>query len=218
MKLRLPSRANLQLSIDAGSPEDYHLVRLYYAWYAGWFYRQRLRLVSQALGTRPFDSLLDIGTGSGIFIPQLLNHAQKVYGIDIHKSYTGVQKMLQNEGLDLGRVELREGSILAIPYPNASFDAVTCVSVMEHFADPLPALREMHRVLKPHGVLVIGSPVENLITSTLFNALGYQVKDIHPGNHRSILAGLNEVFGEVRTRYFPHRLLALYFVSRVHRP
>jgi SAM-dependent methyltransferase len=48
--------------------------------------------------------------------------------------------------------------IVAVPEPDASFDAVLCVEVLEHLPDPLPAIREMARLLRPGGHLVLTAP------------------------------------------------------------
>jgi len=51
------------------------------------------------------------------------------------------------------------GSATDIPLADASFDTVVCTEVLEHVADPLKALREMHRVLKPGGHLILTTPM-----------------------------------------------------------
>jgi 2-polyprenyl-3-methyl-5-hydroxy-6-metoxy-1,4-benzoquinol methylase len=48
--------------------------------------------------------------------------------------------------------------ITGIPEPDASFDAVMCVEVLEHLPDPLCALRELARLLKPGGILIVTAP------------------------------------------------------------
>jgi len=50
-------------------------------------------------------------------------------------------------------------SAVEMPVPNESFDTVTCTEVLEHVPDPLRALREMHRVLKPGGHLILTTPM-----------------------------------------------------------
>ena len=51
------------------------------------------------------------------------------------------------------------GSATAIPLGDAGFDTVVCTEVLEHIPDPLQAIREMHRVLKPGGHLVLSTPM-----------------------------------------------------------
>jgi SAM-dependent methyltransferase len=48
--------------------------------------------------------------------------------------------------------------IIHIPEPDTSFDAVLCVEVLEHLPDPIQALRELTRLLKPGGILIITAP------------------------------------------------------------
>ncbi len=48
--------------------------------------------------------------------------------------------------------------IVSIPMPNASFDAVLCTEVFEHIPDPISAMKEFHRLLKPKGELILSAP------------------------------------------------------------
>src|SRR5258706_8595495 len=210
MPILFPSHESLTLSIDNGIPEDYHLVRLYYGRYSGWFYRQRLQMVADLLKGENRDQLLEVGVGSGVFIPELLKYANQVTGIDIHEIYHGVQTMLMNERIDLGRVCLKKGSVLNIPFPDNSFDIVVCVSVLEHFVNPLPAIKELVRVMKPQGILALGFPTRNTITSALFGILGYHSHEIHPASHRVILQSIQQVLPIKQLTAFPGKALPLY--------
>jgi SAM-dependent methyltransferase len=51
------------------------------------------------------------------------------------------------------------GSATDIPLGDAGFDTVVCTEVLEHVPDPLKAMREMYRVLKPGGYLVLSTPM-----------------------------------------------------------
>ena len=54
------------------------------------------------------------------------------------------------------QLDLAVASALALPFPDNSFDVVTCITVLTFVADPAAAIREMARVLRPGGRLVIG--------------------------------------------------------------
>jgi SAM-dependent methyltransferase len=216
--LDLPSRNNIMLAIDEGSPEDYHLVRLYYSWYAGWFYQHRLRMIATLMNELQVGNLLDVGFGSGIFIKELLKYADRVTGIDIHSSFDGIHTMLIQEGVDLSRIELHRGSVLDIPYPEGSFDAVTCVSVLEHFENPGDALQEIRRVLTPRGVLLAGFPTRTRLTAMLFRILGYRDIDIHPASHETIIAAVRTLFEIQDIRMYPMNLAPMYIACRAQNP
>lgn len=214
MPLVMPAYESIRLSIDNGTSEDYHLVRLYYSWYAGWFYRHRLQMIANLIGDAHFNRVLEVGTGSGIFIKELLKHTDAVAGIDIHPTYDGVAMMLAREQIDVNRVELRQGDIFDIPYENESFDAVVCISVLEHFADPLPALQELRRVTRPGGTLLLGFPARNSITDTLFQMLGYQSKEIHPAGHKTILHAIQSTLSIDALNYYPFSGFSFYVACR----
>jgi ubiquinone/menaquinone biosynthesis C-methylase UbiE len=93
----------------------------------------------------PGDSLLDLGCGAGFV-------AQCAEGVFRHR--VGVD--LSGRILEVGRrhfEEYRVGDADAIPYPDASFDAVACFAMLHHLADDRQLVREVHRVLRPGGVL-----------------------------------------------------------------
>lgn len=130
-------------------------------------------MVSNLMEGKSFETFLEIGTGSGIYIMELLKHAGSVIGMDIHPSYHGVQKMLVSEGVDLRRV--------------------VCVSVLEHFPDPRPALEEIRCVVKPQSLAVMGFPADTRITKLIFASLGCNAQEIHPVSHDTILAAIEDV-------------------------
>jgi len=87
-----------------------------------------------------------------------------------HLKYTS-QDFAQYDGT--GEVGLQTGTwdntkldivsdITAIPRPNASFDAIMCTEVLEHVPDPVAALNELHRLLKPGGQLLITAPFASI--------------------------------------------------------
>ncbi|MBU4561733.1 class I SAM-dependent methyltransferase, partial [bacterium] len=91
--------------------------------------RKRLKMARKLLGDNKVDKILDTGYGGGTFLLELSTRCNNLYGIDIHSEEEAVQAMLTQEGIS---AVLSQASILNIPYPDAFFDRVVCMSVLEH--------------------------------------------------------------------------------------
>jgi len=102
-------------------------------------------------------TILDVGCGGGRTVSKLAAIATrgKVYGVDYSDESVAATKRTNARWIELGRVEIRHGSISQLPFPDGMFDLVTAVET--HFWWPnLPGdMREVFRVLKPGGTLVL---------------------------------------------------------------
>ncbi|PYL16071.1 MAG: hypothetical protein DME30_10145 [Verrucomicrobia bacterium] len=121
-----------------------------------WWYGALHRLIFQALeaelpGWREKE-ILDVGCGTGAILKQLGNPEKNV-GIDLAPEAIS---FCRQRGLD----NVRQGDIGALPFADASFDAVICSSVLYHqwVGDIAGAVCEMHRVLRLGGVVLINVP------------------------------------------------------------
>jgi SAM-dependent methyltransferase len=103
------------------------------------------------------DAILDIGCGGGRTVNKLAAIATqgKVYGVDFSGESVAFASRINKQWIDTGRVEIREASVSQLPFSADVFDVVTAVET--HFWWPdLPAdMREVLRVLKPGGTLII---------------------------------------------------------------
>ncbi len=68
---------------------------------------------------------------------------------------------LQTGSWDQTKLDI-ECDIIAVPEPDGSFDAIMCIEVFEHIPDPLAALKEFKRLLKPGGYLIITAPFASI--------------------------------------------------------
>jgi ubiquinone/menaquinone biosynthesis C-methylase UbiE len=102
-------------------------------------------------------TILDVGCGGGRTVSKLAAIATegKVYGADYADESVAATKRLNARGIAAGRVEVRGGPVSQLPFADGEFDLVTGVET--HFWWPnLPGdMREVLRVLKPGGTLIL---------------------------------------------------------------
>jgi 2-polyprenyl-6-hydroxyphenyl methylase/3-demethylubiquinone-9 3-methyltransferase len=103
--------------------------------------------LARAFGARPAH-VLDVGCGGG-FLSNYLSHAgHRVTGLDASSDALAIAQRYDGTGL----VRYQQGDALALPYPDASFDAVCAMDFLEHVENPEQVIAEAARVLKPSGL------------------------------------------------------------------
>ena len=126
-----------------------------------WLFWQRLRVVMNFIEARaPFTNVLDFGCGSGVLLPFLAKHSQHVLGLDVDLlAYQVMSKRLDFPA----SIEVRDVNRSPLAsLPAASFDLITALDVLEHVDDLASTLRDLMRLLKPGGRLVVSGPTENI--------------------------------------------------------
>ncbi len=109
-----------------------------------------LALVKRVIATNKVVRLLDAGAGTGM-LAKKLSALGRVAAVDISPRAVSFAR---KRG-----VRVRQASLADLPYPTNTFDVVTCVDVLHHRRiNDGKALGELHRVLKPGGVLVLRVP------------------------------------------------------------
>ena len=150
----------------------------------GFLQRKRFRLAVSLLPRRRLTRMLEIGYGSGVFMPELANHCDKLYGIDIHEKGSEVLRSLRAFKVT---ANLLRCGVEAMPFPYDYFDAAIAVSSLE-FVDNLDsACREIKRVLKPNGYLIVVTPGHSFIADFGLRLLTGQSARNDFGNRRESL-------------------------------
>lgn len=102
-------------------------------------------------------TILDVGCGGGRTIDTLASLATegKVYGIDYSAESVATARRTNQRWIAAGRVDIRPGTVSSLPFPDRSFDLVTAVETHYYWPSLVSDLREILRVLKPGGRVVV---------------------------------------------------------------
>ena len=146
--------------------------------------RKWLEKISRWLGKpAPEIRLLDVGCSSGAFL--LTAQALGFHTHGIEPAARAAQSAIQS-GLDVHIGTLQEAN-----FPGQHFDAVTLFEVIEHIKEPLPLLGECRRILRPGGVLLIGTGNTDSWTAAFMKSRWWYFQIDHHGGHVSFFNPLS---------------------------
>ena len=142
----------------------------------------RFRKASTLARVRPSAAVLDIGCRDGglrRFLPPDIRYQ----GIDITPEFVGPDILIQ---------DISGG----IPFPDATFDYVFCIEVLEHVPNPFGTMSEIHRVLRPGGVLTLSVPNPYHVKELIWNLFRIPDRQGHLyGWTRQTMTRLGEMTG-----------------------
>ncbi len=159
----------------------------------------------------PFEAVLDFGCGSGVMLGLLSELARRVVGVDIDISpFAAVSQRLEFPG----NIEVYPSNEKPLDsFGDDSFDAVTCLDVLEHVDDLEETIGQFQRIIKPGGSLVVSGPTENAVYRIGRKIAGKEYTgDYHVRNIYDI-GGVMKRFVEtktVATLYYPFPLFKVY--------
>lgn len=102
-------------------------------------------------------TILDVGCGGGRTVSKLAAMATqgKAYGVDYSEESVAATKKTNERAIEGGRVEVRHGSVCQLPFSDGMFDLVTAVETHFWWPNLAADIREVFRVVKPGGALVV---------------------------------------------------------------
>ena len=115
-----------------------------------WISAQLMRLAGERRG-----AALEVGPGSGVYVPLLARLFDRVTVSDVHDAYLDAARVM---AAGHANVTIVQDDIRQPALPTASFDVILCTEVIEHMKESRAALAGMRRLLRPGGVLLLSTP------------------------------------------------------------
>lgn len=129
-----------------------------------------LRLLVEASGAGSGDTVLDVACGPGLVVAAFARVGRHVTGIDLTPAMIDRARALV-AGHGLGNVTLTVGDVLPLPYGDGAFSVVVSRFAFHHFPGPAAVLREMRRVCRPGGRVVVADAVPDSTKAAVFNRM-----------------------------------------------
>lgn len=136
------------------------------------------RKMLEYLDPKEGERILDIACGGGQLSLKIAEYGCEVYGCDIAEdSIESAKRLAELEGIGCS---FRVGDAEDLPYTDGYFDKIVCSSSLEHFKNDVKALKEMNRVLKLNGCVVLTA-----------DSLTYPISDELKEMHRTVAYVVN---------------------------
>ena len=125
--------------------------------------RQNAKVVMKYLNPKKGEKILDAGCGIGCYSFELATKfGCRVDGIDMDTEDIELAKQII-EKRHVSNVEFNVCGIFELKFDDETFDKVILIDVLEHIANDVRALKELHRVLKPEGQLILSTPYVDIM-------------------------------------------------------
>jgi ubiquinone/menaquinone biosynthesis C-methylase UbiE len=137
--------------------------------------------LASMIGTKPYRSLLDLGTGTGRVLELLAPSAARAVGVDQSAAMLSLARARIDQA-GLRQVQLRQGDIYAPPVERDGYDLIVIHQVLHFLDDPARALKEAARALSPGGRLAVvvfdAHDQEFLRSDFAHRRLGFAISEI----------------------------------------
>jgi len=116
---------------------------------------RRFRHAAEAVTARApkGGKVLEVAPGPGFLALELTRRGYRVTGLDISHSFVRIAR--EGAARAGASIDFQQGDAARMPFEDASFDFAVCMAAFKNFTDPVGALDEIHRVLKPGGAAAI---------------------------------------------------------------
>lgn len=158
---------------------------------------EELRGMVADLPLHPADQVLDLACGDGVYscwIAERLGSAGRVVGVDIAPAYLELARRTADASPAAARVNFRQADAYRLPFADGQFDLAWCAQSMFSLPDPVGALSELRRVVRPGGLVAV---FENDLLHPMILPWPAEIELAVRGAHLADLAQANAEQGAV---------------------
>lgn len=174
----------------------------------------RFKRILKLLGKEKYSKLLEAGTGSGIFLPELSKHCEHLFACDIHDNFENINALCTEYGIR--NYNLSKQSIDSTNFPDESFDAVVAVSVLEFVPDIQKAVSEIKRIMKKDGIFITICPMESSLLDFFLSLYTRKPPKEESGDSRKKVSNILEQNFKIVKKGFMLPIIGKFFPIYTH--
>jgi len=172
------------------------------------------KLVPQ-FGLEPGQNILDVGTGTGVLIPYLIQAVGPTGSVTAIDYSENMIQICKTKHSHLKNVSIKLGNIEEDAFPTESFDAVICFGLFPHLENKEKALQNINHTLKPSGKLIIAHALSSEELKAHHNSASSSVvNDVLPEEAEMIQLLEQTGFAEIHIKDEPRCYLCVAYKSR----
>ena len=180
-----------------------------YLWHS-----HKIKLAKRILSKLKFDNCLDVGCASGYMISEIFKTfpQAKYFGVDVY------DKAIEYAKITYPNIEFKIASADKLPFKNDYFDLILFYETIEHVENPKECLKEIKRVLKKGGTLILtmdsGSWLFRLVWFIWENTKGkiWQGAHLHPFHHKELEKLIQDSGFKIKDKIFSFAGMEVTFI------
>ena len=145
------------------------------------------------------EHILEIGMGNGFFVKDLFKMARnlKYTGVDFSRVMVEEAKQINNAFVDSRHAEFYEGSIEKLAFKDNTFDSITTTNTLYFWPKPQDNIKELLRVLKPQGKLLVAYRHKNLMDQIELTQYDFEIYEVSDVENLFQQGGYNQITTQV---------------------
>lgn len=197
-------------------PVNYYQTGIKNNFFQTWWHGTKISLAKKIIKDLRFENCLDVGSASGFMVSEIYKDFpdKKFFGIDV---YDRAIKFAQK---NYPHIKFQVASAEKLPFKDESFDLILCFETIEHIENPQKALKEIKRVIKKDGKVILtmdsGSFLFRVVWWVWEKNKGKVWKDahLHPFHHRQLEDLIMEIGFKIRKKIFSFLGMEVTFVLK----
>lgn len=180
------------------------------------WHRLKIRNSKFAINNFEFKKCLDIGCASGFMISEIAKAfpGAKYHGVDVY------DKAIRFAKKNYPQIKFKVAQAENLPFKDNFFDLILCYETIEHVEDPKKSLKEMKRVLKNNGILLLTMDSGNWLFRIIWfiweNTKGkvWKGSHLHPFHHKELSKLIKKAKFKIVKKYFSHLGMEVNFILK----